>query len=161
MFNIGGGELLVIMLLALIVLGPTRLPDAARQLGKAMSDLRRLSTGFQNEVRTAIDLSDDPKQVAARRNLLAKETRISATDAASSPAEARPVATAARPKKQAKPTKPTKKAPATTSSSAAATARPTQKKKKKKAPAKKAAKAAAKGTAATSAAKAAPRRPTR
>ena len=44
MFNIGGGELLVILLIALIVLGPQRLPDAARQIGKTMGDLRRLST---------------------------------------------------------------------------------------------------------------------
>ena len=78
MFNIGGGELIVIMLIALIVLGPQRLPDAARQIGKAMSDLKRLSTGFQNEVRSAIDTADDPSRVAARRNILAKE----ATDGA-------------------------------------------------------------------------------
>ena len=51
MFNIGGGELIVILLIALIVLGPQRLPDAARQIGKAMGDLRRLSTGFQNEMK--------------------------------------------------------------------------------------------------------------
>jgi Tat protein translocase TatB subunit len=74
MFNIGGGELIVIMLIALIVLGPQRLPDAARQIGKAMSDLRRLSTGFQNEVRSAIDVADDPAHVTARRNVLAKES---------------------------------------------------------------------------------------
>ena len=73
MFNIGGGELIVIMLIALIVLGPKRLPDAARQIGKAMGDLRRLSTGFQNEVRSALDTADDPNRVAARRNVLAKE----------------------------------------------------------------------------------------
>ena len=39
MFNIGGGEVLVIALIALIVLGPQRLPDAARQVGKAMGEL--------------------------------------------------------------------------------------------------------------------------
>ena len=33
MFNVGGGEVLVIALIALIVLGPQRLPDAARQVG--------------------------------------------------------------------------------------------------------------------------------
>ena len=67
MFNVGGGEL---------HRHPAdrprscwarkRLPDAARQIGKAMGDLRRLSTGFQNEVRTALDTADDPNQVAAR-----------------------------------------------------------------------------------------------
>lgn len=73
MFNIGGGELLVIMLIALIVLGPQRLPDAARQVGKTMGDLRRLSQGFQNEMKSALDTADDPTRMAARRNVLAKD----------------------------------------------------------------------------------------
>jgi sec-independent protein translocase protein TatB len=55
MFNVGGGELLVIALIALIVLGPDRLPEAARTIGKVMGDIRRLSTGFQDEVRHAFD----------------------------------------------------------------------------------------------------------
>jgi sec-independent protein translocase protein TatB len=73
MFNIGGGELIVILLIALIVLGPQRLPGAARQLGKAMGDLRRLSSGFQNEMKQALETADDPKRVTARRNVLATE----------------------------------------------------------------------------------------
>ena len=65
MFNIGGGELLVIMLIALIVLGPQRLPDAARQIGKTMGDLRRISSGFQNEVRSALEVPTEPRPVVA------------------------------------------------------------------------------------------------
>jgi sec-independent protein translocase protein TatB len=72
-FNVGGGELIVIALIALIVLGPQRLPEAARQVGKVMGDLRKLSTGFQNEMKTAFTEADDPTRVAARRNVLAKE----------------------------------------------------------------------------------------
>jgi len=70
MFNVGGGELLVILVIALIVLGPTRLPDAARTIGKTMGEIRRLSSGFQDEMRSALDSADDPSQVATRRNLL-------------------------------------------------------------------------------------------
>ncbi|MFP5254441.1 MAG: Sec-independent protein translocase protein TatB [Acidimicrobiia bacterium] len=55
MFNVGGGEFLVIALIALIVLGPQRLPHAARQIGKAMGELRRMSSGFQSELRSALD----------------------------------------------------------------------------------------------------------
>ncbi|HEX9991871.1 MAG TPA: Sec-independent protein translocase protein TatB [Acidimicrobiales bacterium] len=55
MFNIGGGELLVILLVALIVLGPNRLPSAARQVGQFMGELRRLSSGFQQELRDALE----------------------------------------------------------------------------------------------------------
>jgi sec-independent protein translocase protein TatB len=59
MFNVGGGELLVIMLIALIVLGPQRLPDAARQVGKVMSEVRRVSSGFQRELKDAFDTDAD------------------------------------------------------------------------------------------------------
>jgi Tat protein translocase TatB subunit len=58
MFNVGGGELLVILLIALIVLGPQRLPDAARTVGRVMGDLRRMSSGFQQELKDAFDDSD-------------------------------------------------------------------------------------------------------
>lgn len=55
MLNLGSAELLVILLVALLVLGPTKLPEAARQVGRAMAELRRLSSGFQNELRNAMD----------------------------------------------------------------------------------------------------------
>lgn len=58
MFNIGGGEVLVILLIALIVLGPDKLPNAARQAGKYLGDFRRMSHGFQRELRDAMDLGD-------------------------------------------------------------------------------------------------------
>jgi sec-independent protein translocase protein TatB len=97
MFNVGGGEILVILVIALIVLGPQRLPDAARQIGKTMGDLRRLSTGFQNEVRGALDTADDPNRVAARRNVLARDTPLvaepdaGAAEASGDAADASPV----------------------------------------------------------------------
>jgi sec-independent protein translocase protein TatB len=62
MFNIGGGEVIVILLVALIVLGPQRLPGVARQAGKVLADLRRMSTGFQNELRTAFDDVDSDRR---------------------------------------------------------------------------------------------------
>jgi Tat protein translocase TatB subunit len=55
MFNVGTGELLVILLIALIVLGPDKLPDAARKMGNIMGELRRMSGGFQAEMRSAMD----------------------------------------------------------------------------------------------------------
>lgn len=56
MFNVGGGELLVILLIALVVLGPERLPDAARKIGRFMAEVRKMTAGFQEEVRSAMDL---------------------------------------------------------------------------------------------------------
>ncbi len=54
MGNLGGMEVLVILVVALIVLGPTKLPEAARQVGKAVNEVRRISGGFQREMREAL-----------------------------------------------------------------------------------------------------------
>ena len=53
MGNLGGGEVLVILLVALIVLGPTKLPAAVRQAGRFMGEIRRIGQGFQQELREA------------------------------------------------------------------------------------------------------------
>lgn len=55
MINIGPAELLAICAIALIVLGPDKLPQALRTLGRVMAELRRISTGFQEDIRHAID----------------------------------------------------------------------------------------------------------
>jgi sec-independent protein translocase protein TatB len=55
MFNLGGSEVIVILLVALIVLGPEKLPETARKIGNVMGELRRMSTGFQQELRAAVD----------------------------------------------------------------------------------------------------------
>lgn len=60
MFNVGGGEMLAILLLALLVLGPERLPKAMGQVGKYVAQLRRMSNGFQDEIRRAMDIDDIP-----------------------------------------------------------------------------------------------------
>ena len=47
-------------------MGLQRLPDAARQVGKAMGELRRLSTGFQNELKGALDDTGPAPRSTAR-----------------------------------------------------------------------------------------------
>jgi len=54
-FNVTGGELLIILLVALVVLGPEKLPDAVRKAGRLYGELRRMSSGFQAELRDALD----------------------------------------------------------------------------------------------------------
>ena len=50
MFDIGFWELLVIGVLALLVLGPERLPGAMRSTIKTVRSVRNLATGFKQEV---------------------------------------------------------------------------------------------------------------
>ncbi len=55
MLNVGGPEILVILVIGLIVLGPEKLPEMARKAGNVMRELRRMSQGFQTELRDALD----------------------------------------------------------------------------------------------------------
>ena len=57
MFNVGGLELVAIALVALVVLGPDRLPGALRQAGSMLGQLRRMSDSFRVDVTAA--LADD------------------------------------------------------------------------------------------------------
>ena len=56
MFGIGFPELLLVMALALVVIGPKRLPDIARALGRGFTEFKRatddLKTTFQEEIKT-------------------------------------------------------------------------------------------------------------
>jgi sec-independent protein translocase protein TatB len=65
MFNVGGGEILVILLVALLVVGPAKLPEAARQIGNGLTQLRKMSSGFQNELRAALDDASAPPDTPA------------------------------------------------------------------------------------------------
>jgi Tat protein translocase TatB subunit len=87
-FNIGGGELIVIALVALVVLGPNRLPGAARKVGEVLGDLRRISSGFQNEIRTALD---DAEREAARADGASTGAPSPAALAPATPAEGEPI----------------------------------------------------------------------
>ncbi len=74
MFGIGMPELLLIMALALIVIGPKKLPDIARALGRGLAEFRRatddLKNTFNEETRNAenrdrIRQNSDPKDSSA------------------------------------------------------------------------------------------------
>jgi sec-independent protein translocase protein TatB len=54
-FNLSGSEIVVILLLALVVLGPEKLPEAIRRFGRVYGELRRMSKGFQSEFKEAFD----------------------------------------------------------------------------------------------------------
>ncbi len=58
MFNVGGPEIVVILLVALMILGPDQLPKAMRTFGNVMAEIRKVSGGFQDEMRKAMDTID-------------------------------------------------------------------------------------------------------
>jgi sec-independent protein translocase protein TatB len=54
-FNLQGSEIIIVLLLALVVLGPEKLPDAMRKAGQLYAELKKMSSGFQSEFRAAVE----------------------------------------------------------------------------------------------------------
>jgi Tat protein translocase TatB subunit len=67
MFGIGTPELIVILVVALIVLGPERLPEIARALGKGLAELRRTTSGLTDELQNARMILEGEAHAAARK----------------------------------------------------------------------------------------------
>jgi len=65
--NLGIPEIFVILLVALIVFGPQKLPEVARQVGAAMRHLRELQDNVRAELDTVLhpDLNPEPRPDAA------------------------------------------------------------------------------------------------
>ena len=55
MFNFQGSEIVIILLLALVVLGPEKLPEAMRKAGQMYGELKKMSSSFQSEFRSVLD----------------------------------------------------------------------------------------------------------
>ena len=62
-FGIGTNELLVIMLLAAIVLGPERLARVAREAGNLVRNLRAYFGSLSDELKNELDMLDDLRDV--------------------------------------------------------------------------------------------------
>ncbi len=58
MFGIGMPELLLILAVALIVLGPKKLPEIARALGRGLAEFRRTTDDMKREMQSAADELD-------------------------------------------------------------------------------------------------------
>ncbi len=61
--NFGGGEIIVILLAALVILGPDRLPEMGRSIGRAIHRVRTMTSGVESQVR---DVIDDPAMQSIR-----------------------------------------------------------------------------------------------
>ena len=62
MFNIGPAELVVIFLVALLVVGPKRLPELGRTIGKALREFRRTTDDLKQSFEFGIDEDDFPEE---------------------------------------------------------------------------------------------------
>jgi sec-independent protein translocase protein TatB len=54
-FNFSGSEMVFLLLLALIILGPEKLPEAVRKFSQTYGEFKKAATGFQSELKSALD----------------------------------------------------------------------------------------------------------
>lgn len=62
-FNLGAPELIIILVIALLVIGPGKLPDVGQALGKSIREFRKASSDIQESVR--VDTEALPPQAAS------------------------------------------------------------------------------------------------
>jgi Tat protein translocase TatB subunit len=74
MFGIGLPELVLILVLGLLVLGPQRLPEVARMVGRLYGQLRRASEEFQRTIRQDLEAIDRQEDIN-RNKAVANELR--------------------------------------------------------------------------------------
>ena len=92
MFDIGLQEMLVIGVLALLVFGPSKLPELGRMVGRALREFRRASDEFRSTVETNLHINEpDPPPPSSYASTSTESTPVQST-AAPLPSETEPLA---------------------------------------------------------------------
>jgi Tat protein translocase TatB subunit len=91
MFGIGMTELMVIFVIGLVVLGPKRLPDLARSLGRSLAEFRRASNDLRRDFMSVTeDVNIEPPALEPRTPRPAATQPAPAADSAPAAAKGNP-----------------------------------------------------------------------
>jgi TatA/E family protein of Tat protein translocase len=90
-FNIGAPELIIILVIALLIIGPGKLPDVGSALGKSIREFRKASSDIQESVK--VDATPLPPQAASAQPASAEPAPAPAATAQAADVPAAPVAT--------------------------------------------------------------------
>jgi sec-independent protein translocase protein TatA len=91
MFDIGLQEMLVIGVLALLVFGPSKLPELGRMFGRAMREFRRASDEFRSTVETNLHINDFDTSPPAASEPIATAASDAVATSVPLPSELEPV----------------------------------------------------------------------
>jgi len=73
MFGIGTPELIIILVIALVVMGPQKLPEIASALGKGIAQFKKASTDFRNGIEQEARLAEEKERRAREEELAAQK----------------------------------------------------------------------------------------
>ena len=82
MFNIGGSEMIVLAVLALLVFGPEGLPGIIKNVMRTVNAVKIAARDFQTEVKTALDVENERQDLAKRQRTPLEPQRDTAALAA-------------------------------------------------------------------------------
>ncbi|ESP62758.1 twin-arginine translocation protein, TatA/E family [Smithella sp. ME-1] len=86
MFGIGMQELIIIAIIALLIVGPKKLPDIAKSLGKGFNEFKKATDGVTEDLKDAIKIDESPKNDDAwKDSLLMKQPETEQIKPDSSP----------------------------------------------------------------------------
>jgi sec-independent protein translocase protein TatA len=84
MFGIGVQELIIIAVIALLIVGPKKLPDLAKTLGKGLRDFQKATEGITEDIKQTVQSDETPKNNASQEKPLIthdqKETKADQPD---------------------------------------------------------------------------------
>ena len=73
MFNIGFQEIIIIAIIALLIVGPKKLPDLAKSLGKSFGEFRRATDGLTDDIKQSLQEDKQPEDDGLKDSLLLKK----------------------------------------------------------------------------------------